>query len=63
VALPLFLLDFLLAFLLGAAALPAMPATAPRRAQRAMTAPIWGSLIRLMAASLPGGPKNWMVVA
>jgi hypothetical protein len=39
--------------LLGAAALPAMPAIAPTRAQIAMTAPIWGSLIRLMGMSVP----------
>src|SRR3954447_10702574 len=34
--------------LLGAAALPAMPARAPTSAQTAMTTPSWGSLIGLM---------------
>src|SRR3954453_23974986 len=50
--------DFL-ELLLGAAALPAMPARAPTSAHTTMTTPSWGSLIALMmAVSLARLPKT-----
>src|SRR2546423_10887745 len=42
------LLLFFFELLLGAAALPAIPASAPTSAQTTMTTPSWGSLMRLM---------------